>query len=79
MLTYELTSLQEPDMQGMPAEERAARLAELRSQRQLVHTSISELLSNYIFAGAVPRAPSSLAHRAALRVLQNYSKCLPQV
>ena len=45
--------------------------------RQRVCASVSQLLSNYILPDAIPVSPMSAAHLAALKVIQNYSKCLP--
>ena len=47
-------------------------------QRQQVLASVSELLSNYIFKEAIPSSPNSVAHCAALKVLQSYGRCLSQ-
>ena len=39
--------------------------------------SVSELFTGYIFKeGAIPASPGSCAHVAALKVIQNYSRCL---
>jgi hypothetical protein len=48
------------------------------AQKQLVLAHVSQLLNDYIFKDAIPPSPGCCAHVAALKVVQTYSRCLPQ-